>query len=315
MLMAKTAFLFPGQGSQAVGMGQDFYQAYAWAQEIFDLADEATGKPISKLCFEGPLEELTRTVNLQPAITAVNLVCFRALSEKGLKPYAVAGHSLGEYSALAAAGVLAVEEALKLVNLRGELMQRDAERRPGAMQAVVGLSREEVESIVELARDHGVVVVANHNSPQQLVITGESEAVAAAAKLVKTKRGRAVPLPVSGAWHSPLMEQAAADFASALEKTKFSAPSYPVYLNVTGAAETDPAAIKKAMARQIISPVRWCDIVENMAAAGVNAFVEVGPKNVLAGLVKKTLTAESQAEILNVQDTAGVTQAAENLGS
>ena len=313
--MAQTAFLFPGQGSQFTGMGGDFAEAYAWAKEIFAQADEITGKPITRLCFEGPLEELTLTVNLQPAITAVNLVCYRALTEKGPKPDFSAGHSLGEYSALAAAGVITVWEALKLTDVRGRLMHRDATARPGAMQAVVGLPLSEVEAVVELARDRGVVTTANHNTPTQIVITGESKAVAAAAVLVKTKGGQAIPLAVSGAWHSPLMEDAARDFAGELAEVEFKKPAFPVFLNVTGQAETDPEKIKEVMIRQITSPVRWSMIVENMLASGVTNFVEVGPKKVLSGLVKKTVPRGTAVKLISVENMAGVDSALEKLGN
>ena len=313
--MAQTAFLFPGQGSQFAGMGRDFTEAFAWAKEIFTQADEITGKPITRLCFEGPLEELTLTVNLQPAITAVNLVCCRALTEKGLKPDCAAGHSLGEYSALAAAGVISAAEALKLTDIRGRLMHRDAAARPGAMQAIVGLTLDEVEAITELARDRGVVTIANHNTPNQIVITGESEAVATAAALVKTKGGQAIPLAVSGAWHSPLMADAARGFAGELSAVGFKTPRFPVFLNVTGQAETDPEKIKEVMIRQIISPVKWSLIVENMLAAGVANFVEVGPKKVLAGLVKKTVPRGTTINLVNVENMAGVDSAVEKLGN
>ncbi len=312
--MTMTAFLFPGQGSQFVGMGHEFHEADAWAREIYDLAESVTGKPIRRLCFEGPLEELTETANLQPAMTAVNLICHRALRERGLKPSAAAGHSLGEYSALYAAGVLSEEDVLKLVDLRGELMQRDAEARPGAMQVVVGLPLSEVDGITELARDRGEVVVANYNSPKQVVITGESEAVAAAAKLVKMKGGTTLALPVSGAWHSPLMKDATDDFASALDKATFSAPQCDIYLNVVGSAVSDPDEIRAIMARQISSSVRWSDCVMNMAASGIDTFVEVGPKKVLAGLVRKTVPRETLVTIINVQDPPGVDLAVEKIG-
>ena len=314
VIMSKTAFLFPGQGSQFVGMGKDFYEAFSWARDLFAQADEITQKPITRLCFEGPLEELTLTVNLQPAITAVNLVCYLALSEKGIKPDCTAGHSLGEYAALAAAGVITPADALKLVNLRGELMQRDADRNPGAMQAVIGLSIEVVEAITELARDRGVVAVANHNSPQQVVITGQSEAVATAIKFVETKGGKHLPLPVSGAWHSPLMEKAAADFALELNKIEFKSPECPIYLNVTGLAAKDPVEIKKVMAGQITSPVRWCDIITNMVAEGVDVLVETGPKKVLAGLARKTAPRDARVGIVNVQDLADLEAAAGKIG-
>jgi len=313
--MAMTAFLFPGQGSQYVGMGREFHQAYPWARDIFALADQVTQKPVTRLCFEGPLEELTQTVNLQPAITAVNLVCWRALAEKGVQAQVAAGHSLGEYAALAAAGVISLADALRLVNERGELMQRDAERRPGTMQAVIGLTPAEVEGLTELAKDHGPVVVANYNTPQQIVITGTAEAVAAAAKLAKAKGGKTMPLRVSGAWHSPLMAEAAADFSAVLDRTAFHPPGCRIILNVTAEEESDPVRIKSQMARQITSPVRWSESIEKMIAGGVTRFVEVGPKNVLAGLVKKIAPPDLQIEIINVADPTALDQSAELLRS
>jgi [acyl-carrier-protein] S-malonyltransferase len=311
--MTKTAFIFPGQGSQFVGMGKDLFDAYPWAREIFALADKVTDKPISKLCFEGPLEELTLTGFLQPAVTAVNLVCFQALIDRDVRPDAAAGHSLGEYSALAAAGVLTVGDTLKLVNLRGELMQRDADRHPGTMQAIMGLSAADVEAVAELARDRGVVVAANYNTPQQIVISGDGQGVAVAVKFAQAKGGKTLPLPVAGAWHSPLMESAAADFARTLGKVEFMAPSCPVYLNVTGRVETDPVKIKEVMVRQITSPVWWTDLVENMLADGVTNFVEVGPKKVLAGLVRKILPKDAPVNVVNVQDLSSADKAAADL--
>lgn len=312
--MSKTAFLFPGQGSQFVGMGSGFHAAENWARDLFSQADEITGKPITRLCFEGPLEELTLTANLQPAVTAVNLVCLKALAEKGIVPDAVAGHSLGEYTALAAAGVITQEAALKLSSVRGELMDRDARANPGSMQAVVGLTMAELEGIVELARSHGRVVVANHNSTVQIVISGESEAVATAAKFAQAKGGKTMPLPVSGAWHSPLLESAAEDFFVELDQVPFAWPRCDMYLNVTGRKETDPAAMKIAMAKQMLSPVKWCDTINNMLADGVTRFVEVGPKKVLTGLVRKTVPREVDVLVINVQDPAGVDAAVEKLG-
>jgi len=304
--MTRTAFLFPGQGSQYVGMGQDFSETWSWARDIFALADDITGKPITSLCFNGPLEELTLTVNLQPAITAVNLVCFKALVDQGIKPQAAAGHSLGEYSALAAAGVISIEDALKLVNIRGELMQREANKKPGAMQAVIGLDIEKLTAITAMAGKRGVVVVANHNTAEQIVITGEAEAVAEAGEMARAEGARAVPLNVSGAWHSPLMAAAAEEFTETIQAVKFSAPSCQVYLNVTGAVEADPDKIKAIMTRQIVSPVKWHDTIKNMLAQDVDSFIEVGPGKVLAGLNRKNVPKESPARTLNIQDKPGL---------
>ncbi|MBW2622006.1 MAG: ACP S-malonyltransferase [Deltaproteobacteria bacterium] len=311
--MPKTAFLFPGQGSQGEGMGKDFFDAHDWAKDIFNMADEVTGKPITRLCFEGPMDELTQTVNLQPAMTAMDLVCLKALREKGITPGAVAGHSLGEYTALAAAGVITEADCLNLVNKRGELMQAAADKNPGAMQAIIGLNKAQVEEITNQARNKGLVQAANLNTPEQIVITGEADAVAVAGELATAQKARAVPLAVSGAWHSPLMETAAREFAQVLEEIAFSAPTCELYLNVTGQAEIDPARIKSIMSQQITSSVRWYEIIENMLKSGVTGFVEVGPKRTLAGFNRKIVPKGSEAKTLNVADIPGVDKAVEAL--
>ena len=307
--MSKTAFLFPGQGSQFVGMGQDFRAAHGWARDIFRLADEITGKPITRLCLEGPMEELTETANLQPALTAVNLIILRALTEKGFRTDMAAGHSVGEYSALAAAGVVSPEKALELVSVRADLMQRDAERRPGTMQAIVGPEASRVEAVVAEVSRQGVVAVANYNSPQQAVITGEAQAVALAAEKLAAEGGRAVPLAVSGAWHSALLAEAGQDFARIIEKTEFKTPTCGLYLNVTGRLERDPAKIKEAMSRQMTSPVRWYTLIEAMLASGATRFMELGPGKVLAGLNRKIVPKGQETKTINVQSLAELEKA------
>lgn len=310
--MNKTAFIFPGQGSQFVGMGQEFAESNTQAREIFELAEQVTGKPVASLAFEGPMEELTQTVNLQPAITAVNLATLAVLEEKGMRPDFVAGHSLGEYSALAAAGVITPGQALTLTNRRGELMQAAADQNPGAMVAVLGLSRARLEEITRaVSGETGqVVVVANHNTAEQIVLSGEKEAVDLAAQKVAQAEARAIPLAVSGAWHSPLMEEAAQAFADELMSVEFKQASMPVYLNVTAEPETDPDAIKKIMRDQIISPVRWFDIVENMLKSGVGLFVEVGPKKVLSGMNRKIVPKGEPVKTVNVENVEGLDKAA-----
>jgi len=300
--MKKTAFLFPGQGSQKVGMGQDLLGSFDFVKDIFAAADDASGLPITKLCFEGPMEELTETINLQPAITAVNLACLAAIEQKGITPAVCAGHSLGEYSALRAAGVVSTADCLKLVYKRGALMHREATRNKGAMSAVVGLSIDQLAPLVAQAAQKGIVAVANHNSADQIVITGEPDAVQAAGELAAAKGARAIPLKVSGAWHSPLIQGAEAEFKAFLDDIAFNPPKCPVLHNVTADGCADPGAIKSLMASQLCSPVRWYDSVVKMVDDGVDTFVEIGPGRVLAGLLKKIVPAEHNATVYNVFD-------------
>jgi [acyl-carrier-protein] S-malonyltransferase len=300
--MSQMAFLFPGQGSQYVGMGQDLFAADPGARELFKLAEQTTGLPLEKLCFTGPMEELTLTVNLQPAVTVVNLCLCRVLDQAGVKPAAVCGHSLGEYSALFAAGVLNAEDTMAAVAQRGRLMHREAEKYPGAMVAVIGLTPEKLKGLVHPLTKEGPIALANFNTPEQTVISGTPEMVARAGNLAKAEGARVVPLKVSGAWHSPLMMGANADFARFMDTLNFQAPSRPIYLNATAAPETDPARLRAAMGRQLTSPVRWADLILNLKAAGVDTWVEVGPKNVLKGLVRKILPQEPPESFYNVEN-------------
>ena len=296
--MGSIAVVFPGQGSQYVGMGKEFCDQSPAAAELMALADQASGLDLTRLCFDGPMEELTRTVNLQPAVTAVNLICWGELARAGVKPAAVAGHSLGEYSALAAAGALSPEDCLQLVSLRGRLMDRDAQTNPGAMSAIMGLGPDEVAGLCREAG--GVVQPANYNTPVQTVITGQSEAVAAAAALAKERGKKAIGLRVSGAWHSPLMERAAQDMAQALGEVAFGQLICPVAPNTTGAPTSDADQAKTELIRQITAPVRWVQTVQALLAMGVDTFIECGPKQVLAGLIKKT--APDGVKVLGVEN-------------
>jgi len=298
----KIAFIFPGQGSQSVGMGQEFYQEYDTVREIFDMAEEITRKRLSKLCFKGPMEELTETVNLQPAVTAVNLACLAVLEKADIEADFCAGHSLGEYSALCSADVISKQDTLKLVFKRGELMHREATKYEGAMQAIVGLSITEVqELVVEIQRD-GVVSVANHNTEKQIVITGSPESVNRAALLAVDKGAKAIPLKVSGAWHSELIKGAQDEFASYLDQFSFNSPRSTVIFNVTADTEQEEGDIKTIMAQQLCSPVKWYDSMKKFIEKNVEIYVEVGPGRVLSGILKKILPQEDVAQIYNVSN-------------
>jgi [acyl-carrier-protein] S-malonyltransferase len=300
--MARIAVVFPGQGSQYVGMGKAFCDASPQAREILAQAEAASGLPLGKLCFEGPLDELTLTVNLQPAVVAVDLVCWQALAQAGIAPVAVAGHSLGEYPALVAAGALTVADCLGLVSLRGRLMDRDAHANPGAMSAIMGLTPAQVAELC--AEAGGVVQPANYNTPAQTVITGAAEAVAKAAALAKERGAKAIPLKVSGAWHSPLMAQAGQEMRAALADMSFAPLTRAHAPNTIGQPTNDAQAAKAELMNQLTSPVRWVQTIEALLAQGVDAFIEAGPKNVLSGLIKKT--APEGVKVLNVEDPASL---------
>lgn len=298
----KTAFLFPGQGSQFVGMGKEIFDEMPSVQHIFQNVDKVCGKSISRLSFEGPMDELTLTENLQPAVTAVSLACFSILNEAGIKAEFVAGHSVGEYAALFSAGVVTVEDALRLATKRGELMNREAVKNPGAMAALIGLNIQEVSDIVEEAKGNDILAVANHNTEQQIVITGQKEPVSRAIKLAETKKAKAIPLNVSGAWHSALMVNAVDELRQFMEGIPFGPPRCTMLFNATAEAETDGEKIKDIMARQLVHPVRWYDIMNSMLNQGVTDFVEVGPKRVLSGLIRKIASSAKDLTVLNVQD-------------
>ena len=296
------AFLFPGQGSQFISMGRDLWDEFPEVKEIFIQVDDICKRSISRLCFEGPMEELTLTVNLQPAITAVNLACLTALNSSGIRPTVSAGHSLGEYAALTSAGIIDHYDALRLVKKRGELMHAESLSNLGAMAAVVGMDIDTVREIVTQAQEKGVLAVANHNTAEQIVISGEKEPLSHAAKTVKERGGKAIPLKVSGAWHCSLMDNAVEKFRQYMKDISFSSPKTEVMFNATAESHTEPEEIKHIMAQQLVSPVKWYSIILKMLEDGVDTFVEVGPKNVLTGLLKKIIPRDRHAKVYNVQD-------------
>jgi [acyl-carrier-protein] S-malonyltransferase len=279
------AYIFPGQGAQFVGMGLDLYENYPIAQELFEKANKILGFNITDIMFEGTPEELKQTKVTQPAIFLHSVILSKVLGDS-FKPDMVAGHSLGEFSALVANGVLNFEDGLKLVSQRALAMQKACELQPSTMAAVLALADDVVEKICE--ETPGVVVAANYNCPGQLVISGEVEAInLACEKMKEAGARRALVLPVGGAFHSPLMEPAREELAAAIENTVFSTPSCPIYQNVTTTAVLDPEEIKKNLISQLTAPVKWTQSVQNMVKDGATLFTEVGPGKVLQGLVKK----------------------------
>jgi [acyl-carrier-protein] S-malonyltransferase len=280
------AWVFPGQGSQEPGMGKDLYETVPAARELFDRADAILGRPLSRLCFEGPPEELGLTVNAQPAIYVTSLACLeaaRAAGTAGERAF-VSGHSLGEYTALAAADAIDFEDGLRVVETRGRLTQAAAEATPGGMAAVLGLEEEAAQAVC----DDAGVELCNLNSPGQIVIGGLKENLVKACELA-LERGakRAIPLDVSGAFHTSLMEPAVAEFKAALDAVTFRAPRVPVIANNTARPMSDPALIREELAYQLTHPVRWVQCVEHMVGEGVTRFVEFGPGKVLTGLIRR----------------------------
>lgn len=278
------AYVFPGQGSQFPGMGKELYESDSRARELFSRASEILGFDISAIMFSGSAEDLRATAVTQPAVFLHSVIT--ALFMEDFKPEMTAGHSLGEFSALVAAGALEFEDALRLVAVRADAMQKACEAVPGTMAAVLGMDFKTIEDIC--AGIDGVVVPANYNSPGQLVISGENDAIdRACAALKEAGAKRALKIPVGGAFHSPLMAPAAERLAKAIEDTSFKTPLCPVYQNVDALPATDPEQIKGNLLKQLTSPVRWAQTIENMIADGATSFTEVGPGTVLAGLIKK----------------------------
>lgn len=289
---SKTAFVFPGQGSQEVGMGKGMAEQYPEAAALFAQADAALGFSLSSLCFNGPENELNDTINTQPALYVCGLATLHALQAEcaEARPALIAGHSLGEFTALAAAGALSFEDGLRLVRERGRLMKQADEQSPGAMAALLGLDASEVREICARAAQEtgGVLVLANDNCPGQIVISGDDATLDVGLNLAKEAGvKRAVRLPISIAAHSPLMEPASHQFRQTLDKTEFHPPSVPVYANLSATPLEDVNAIRGELGAQLTGGVRWTESIQAMTAAGVETFVELGPKDVLTGLLKR----------------------------
>lgn len=291
----KTAYIFPGQGSQYPGMAKDLYESNAVARKMLEKANEILGFRITDIMFDGTAEDLKQTKVTQPAIFLHSVVLAKCMPD--FRPDMVAGHSLGEFSALVATGAMDFEEGLRLVSVRAQAMQKACETVPGGMAAILALPAEKVEEVC--ASCDGVVVAANYNCEGQIVISGDVEAVnAACAKMKEAGAKRALPLPVGGAFHSPLMEPARAELAEGIERATFKTPSCPVYQNVTAKPSTDADEIKKNLLAQLTSPVRWTQSVLNMIDDGADHFIELGPGKVLQGLVAKI--AKSPVEIESI---------------
>ncbi|PLW95228.1 MAG: [acyl-carrier-protein] S-malonyltransferase [Marinilabiliales bacterium] len=281
------AFVFPGQGAQFSGMGKDLYENKSVAKDLFSKANNILGFKITEIMFEGSEEDLKQTKVTQPAIFLHSVIMARVMGTEGFRPDMVAGHSLGEFSALVASGALTFEEGLKLVARRAELMQMACEQNPSTMAAVLKMADSDVEKVLRSVSSEHIVVAANYNCPGQIVISGSMEGIEAAGEKLKEEGGRVLPLKVGGAFHSPLMDPAKVELEKAIQKAVFKDPVCPIYQNVNAQPVKNPDVIKSNLIAQLTSPVRWTQTVQNMIADGANSFVEVGPGKVLQGLIKK----------------------------
>ncbi len=298
--MKKVAFMFPGQGSQTVGMGKDFFDTYADVKELYQTANSVLNKNLMQLMFDGLTEELTETENAQPALLLSSIAAFTLLQNEGIKPMMTVGHSLGEYSALVASGALTLEEALPLVATRGRLMEQAFPKGKGTMAAVLGMKEAEIKEALTNISDDEVVDIANLNCPGQIVISGSRGGIEEAETILKQAGARRVlPLNVSGPFHSRLMKPANEEFAASLQEVTLQDAIIPVYANVSANAVTDKEAIKQLLIEQLYSPVRFEESIRNMMEQEVDAFVEVGTGNVLSGLVKKI---DRKTKTFSVQD-------------
>ena len=313
MNTASTAFLFPGQGSQAVGMGKDLFERFPVARQTFEEADESLGKKLSQLCFEGPEDQLRLTENTQPAILTVSVAAWRALEERGVRPAFVAGHSLGEYSAHVAAQTISFSDAVRTVRNRGKYMQEAVPVGTGAMAAILGMGLDAVGAICGDAALGEICEPANINSPDQIVISGHAAAVERAVKLAQERGAkRAILLPVSAPFHCSLMKPAQERLAADLQKLQFSAPRFPVVCNVYAKPVEDAESAREALIRQVTGSVKWSESVQLLIARGVETLVEVGPGKVLCGLMRQI---DRSKKCLNVEDEASMQKTMDFLAS
>lgn len=313
--MNKIAFVFPGQGSQKIGMGKDLIENYPEAVILFNKANEALKEErvdIGKICFEGPEEELKNTVNAQPAILTISTILYELLRKNKIKPSIVAGHSLGEYSALVASSAIKFEDAVKLVRKRGEFMQSATLEETGSMLAIIGLEKDEISKMCEKINDIGIVEIANHNSPTQIVVSGEIKALEKLSVMAKEKGARmAIPLKVSAPFHSSFMETAKDNLARYLEKVKINNPKIPISCNVNTGYINNKEEIKSALIKQMTHPVNWVDSMIKMKSEGINYFIEVGPGKVLKGLIEQIIP---ESKVFSVFDSTSLQNVVEKMG-
>lgn len=293
-----TISLFVGQGSQTQGMGKDIYDAFPKMADLYDTASEILGRDMKQICFEAPIEELSKTINAQPAIMLTSLVCLNAAIEKGFKFDGVAGHSLGEYAALVSSGMVSAEDGFRLIKARAEAMEMATAEQKGAMAAVMKLAPEKIEEICSKAVNY--VTAVNYNSPQQTVIAGTPEGIAEVSEIFAELKARVVPLNVAGAFHSKLMQSAADKFYETAKTISFNAPQVKYYSNVTGGELTDFSDMPSLLAKHIVSPVKFTSELSAMSEAGADTFFEFGPGKTLTGLVKKTLKGVKTVNISSV---------------